>query len=88
MLSKEGEIRRDDSCLDYAGRDIILFSCHGGKGNQEWSYNHETMTLKHPTSGKCLTLATDKKKLQMEKCDINNEQQRWKFGSFNGTITN
>ena len=44
MLSKFGEIRRDDLCLDYgAGQDglmkanIILFrKCHGYKGNQFW----------------------------------------------------
>ena len=48
MLSKEGEIRRDDACLDFAGRDVILFTCHGGKGNQEWSYDHDTMTVLLP----------------------------------------
>lgn len=39
MLSKIGEIRRDESCLDYAGLDVILYPCHGSKGNQYWSYN-------------------------------------------------
>lgn len=34
MLSKTGEIRRDDSCLDYAGKEVTLYPCHGGKGNQ------------------------------------------------------
>jgi len=34
MLSKTGEIRRDEACLDYAGADVILYPCHGGKGNQ------------------------------------------------------
>jgi len=34
MLSKAGEIRRDTACLDYAGKDVILFGCHGSKGNQ------------------------------------------------------
>lgn len=41
MLSKEGEIRRDEACLDYAGQDVILYPCHGSKGNQLWFYNHE-----------------------------------------------
>lgn len=36
MLSKTGEIRRDEACLDYAGTDVILYPCHGGKGNQVW----------------------------------------------------
>lgn len=34
MLSKSGEIRRDEACLDFAGTDVILYPCHGGKGNQ------------------------------------------------------
>ncbi len=41
MLSKEGEIRRDEACLDYAGSDVILYPCHGSRGNQFWMYNHE-----------------------------------------------
>lgn len=39
MLSKDGEIRRDESCIDYAGKDVMIFSCHGMKGNQEWKYD-------------------------------------------------
>lgn len=39
MLSKDGEIRRDESCIDYAGKDVMIFPCHGNKGNQEWKYN-------------------------------------------------
>ncbi|MCP9258749.1 Polypeptide N-acetylgalactosaminyltransferase 5 [Dirofilaria immitis] len=38
MLSKDGEIRRDDSCIDYAGTDVMVYPCHGMKGNQEWKY--------------------------------------------------
>lgn len=38
MLSKTGEIRRDEACLDFAGSDVILYPCHGGKGNQVWNF--------------------------------------------------
>ncbi len=41
MLSKEGEIRRDEACLDFAGTDVILYPCHGSRGNQFWMYNHD-----------------------------------------------
>lgn len=41
MLSKQGEIRRDEACLDYAGTQIILYPCHGSRGNQFWEYNDE-----------------------------------------------
>ena len=43
MLSKTGEIRRDEACLDYAGSDVILYPCHGSKGNQFWEYTHEVI---------------------------------------------
>lgn len=46
MLSKEGEIRRDEACLDYAGQDVILYPCHGSKGNQLWIYNDDVSLLK------------------------------------------
>lgn len=39
LLSKEGEIRRDEACLDFAGKDVILYPCHGSKGNQLWLYD-------------------------------------------------
>ena len=43
MLSKTGEIRRDEACLDYAGSDVILYPCHGSKGNQFWTYDHQVI---------------------------------------------
>lgn len=40
MLSKQGEIRRNEACLDYAGSpDVVLYTCHGAMGNQHWVYN-------------------------------------------------
>ena len=39
LYSKSGEIRRDEACLDYAGTDVILYPCHGAKGNQYWEYD-------------------------------------------------
>ena len=31
MLSKTGEIRRDEACLDYGGQGVIIYPCHGQK---------------------------------------------------------
>lgn len=47
MLSKVGEIRRDESCLDYAGGDVVLYPCHGSKGNQYWIYNPNVSTSRY-----------------------------------------
>ena len=30
----QGEIRRDDTCLDFTGSEVILYPCHGARGNQ------------------------------------------------------
>ena len=89
MLSKEGEIRRDEACLDYAGAGskVILFNCHGSKGNQEWVYNHDAKILKHASSGKCLELKESKDGLEMKQCDHKEERQQWRFKTFNGTHT-
>ena len=38
MMSKAGEIRRDEGCMDYAGQFVMMYPCHGMKGNQEWMY--------------------------------------------------
>lgn len=35
-------MRRDDTCLDYSGRNSVkMFPCHGLKGNQLWNYDDE-----------------------------------------------
>lgn len=45
LLSQNGEIRRDDVCMDYAGKDVVLYPCHGSKGNQLWIYDDEVLSL-------------------------------------------
>jgi len=85
MLSKQGEIRRDEACLDYAGSDVILYPCHGSKGNQHWIYNHHDSTLRHGSSRRCLAINSKKDKLLMEDCNRENPRQRWKFSNYDHT---
>jgi len=85
MLSKQGEIRRDEACLDYAGSDVILYPCHGSKGNQHWIYNHHDSTLRHGSSRRCLAINSKKDKLLMEDCNRENPRQRWKFLNYDQT---
>ncbi|KAK3858249.1 hypothetical protein Pcinc_035552 [Petrolisthes cinctipes] len=82
MLSKEGEIRRDEACMDYAGADVILYPCHGSKGNQYWEYNPETNRIIHGSSKKCLVISQDRKKLLMEDCNLGEGRQKWKFENY------
>lgn len=82
MLSKEGEIRRDEACMDYAGTDVILYPCHGSKGNQYWEYSPETNRIIHGSSKKCLAISQDRKKLVMEDCNLEEGRQKWKFENY------
>lgn len=84
MLSKLGEIRRDDGCLDFSGglgdanKDdkIIVYPCHGMKGNQQWIYKEDNL-LKHVVSNLCLTLSDDNRHVRMTQCDANNPRHKW-----------
>ncbi|XP_016837567.1 putative polypeptide N-acetylgalactosaminyltransferase 9 isoform X1 [Nasonia vitripennis] len=82
MLSKTGEIRRDESCLDYSGTDVILYPCHGSKGNQQWTYNTQTKQIRHESSGKCLAITESKQRLLMEECSPAAPRQRWAFENY------
>uniref|UniRef100_A0A914W2I9 Polypeptide N-acetylgalactosaminyltransferase n=1 Tax=Plectus sambesii TaxID=2011161 RepID=A0A914W2I9_9BILA len=82
MLSKDGEIRRDESCVDFAGQDVMIFPCHGMKGNQEWKYDHKKNQLMHKVTNKCLEMTKDGARLQMRPCETTNEYQQWVFKEF------
>lgn len=76
MLSKAGEIRRDDGCLDYSGGDhVIIYPCHGQKGNQEWQYREDNAVF-HVNTQKCAEVSADGKSLQMRKC-TGTDRQIW-----------
>ena len=85
MMSKDGEIRRDDACLDFNQGSVTLYTCHAGKGNQEWRWN-ETGELYHPVSRKCLAVSPEKDKLVMEPCVKSEIRQQWKFENFNRSL--
>ncbi|KAI6176609.1 Polypeptide N-acetylgalactosaminyltransferase [Aphelenchoides bicaudatus] len=82
MLSKDGEIRRDESCVDYAGKDVMIFPCHGMKGNQEWKYDHKNRQLLHVVSGKCMEMSRDGSRLLMVQCEQGNAYQNWTFQDY------
>jgi polypeptide N-acetylgalactosaminyltransferase len=60
MLSKDGEIRRDESCLDAGNNDVILYPCHGTKGNQWWEYDEKAHNIIHALTKMCLTITDNK----------------------------
>ncbi|XP_046349821.1 polypeptide N-acetylgalactosaminyltransferase 5-like isoform X1 [Haliotis rufescens] len=87
MMSKGGEVRRDDGCLDYSGGDdVIIYPCHGQKGNQEWQYKEDN-TILHVNTQKCAEVSIDGKKLQMRPCSgIDRQLWQWKRKAPTGII--
>ncbi|CAG9864080.1 unnamed protein product [Phyllotreta striolata] len=85
LFSKVGEIRRDESCLDYSGQDVILYPCHGSKGNQYWKYEEDTKLLRHGSSEKCLAINEAKNKLIMEKCNPDIQRLLWSLENYDKT---
>ncbi|KAI5635029.1 glycosyl transferase family 2 domain-containing protein [Phthorimaea operculella] len=83
MYSKTGEIRRDETCLDYSGRDVVLYPCHGAKGNQMWVYEPQTKLLRHGSSEKCMAINKSKDKIVMETCNEKEKRQQWHMENFN-----
>ena len=85
MLTKEGEIRINDFCLDYEGgashlgvpQQILVIKCHGLGGNQNWSYkNKKIMHL----SGFCIELAkNNNRSVVMNTCNSTSSRQLWEW---------
>lgn len=73
MLSKSGEIRRDEGCMDYSGDKVVVLPCHGQRGNQEWEYLVNGL-IKHSNSKLCMGLSSDGGALAMSKCLGKNDQ--------------
>lgn len=89
MLSKNGEMRRDDGCLDYSGGEsVIVYPCHGQKGNQEWQYREDN-SIYHANTQKCMETSVDGQKLTMKTCTgIDRQIWTWKRKSPSGIIRN
>ncbi|KAG1687667.1 putative polypeptide N-acetylgalactosaminyltransferase 10 [Nymphon striatum] len=64
---------------------IVLYSCHGGQGNQMWRYLPETKQLYHKVSNLCLDCDPGRKELFMSKCSDFSSTQKWLYEKVNKT---
>ena len=62
---------------------VILYSCHGMKGNQKWIYDVDKRSLFHPISAHCLEGDAASKELFMSACRPDDQSQQWKFTNVN-----
>lgn len=80
---------RRNVCFDsesYVPRSpVVLYSCHGQKGNQYWKYNIETRLLYHPSTISCLDCDPNTKEIFTNPCDNSKKTQQWKFEFVNRT---
>ncbi|KAK4308027.1 hypothetical protein Pmani_020257 [Petrolisthes manimaculis] len=88
VFSKKGYIMTDESvCLDAPDSEatqdqpqVRIMAC-SEYDRQRWTYNDDTLLLKHVKSGLCLDLPSKSKPdtLSLGKCDGYNQGQKWVF---------
>eukprot|EP00005_Dracoamoeba_jomungandri_P003799 CAMPEP_0174256172 /NCGR_PEP_ID=MMETSP0439-20130205/5434_1 /TAXON_ID=0 /ORGANISM="Stereomyxa ramosa, Strain Chinc5" /LENGTH=620 /DNA_ID=CAMNT_0015338673 /DNA_START=256 /DNA_END=2118 /DNA_ORIENTATION=- len=89
LFSKTNEIRVVQSgykfCLDRGNGKLMIYSCHGMKGNQYWDYDPNTLLLSSD-GGQCLSLTSSQvvysknaDNLKMARCDASDPLQHWTF---------
>lgn len=72
----------DDKCLDLDNVSTMI--CHFNHGIQLWIYNFDTHQIFHPLD-LCITADKSTKTIEIQKCDKDNEYQKWSFGYANNT---
>ncbi|KAF5302006.1 hypothetical protein FQR65_LT08671 [Abscondita terminalis] len=63
--------------------DIMLYPCHGSKGNQYWKYDTDKQWIIHGGNPRCLDCDPGAKKLYVAKCDDTSRTQKWRFENLN-----
>jgi len=81
--TKTRQIMADDNCLDCAGADgsVKLVRCHGQGGNQAWVFDSQDQTIKHVSTGKCLTVVEGEDSPLLRECHVNTSGQAWAMHS-------
>ena len=74
-----------DVSTSVAKAPIVIWNCHGMKGNQWWKYRPNEQQLFHPVSGQCLDSDIGSKTVFMNPCDGGSRTQKWEWGTFNKT---
>ena len=83
MMSKQGQILRDEICLDvysaeniYTGKknQVYTFQCDN-VSTQNWTFDVDI--IRHQDSQHCLELSQDKEEIILRKCDSNTTRQKW-----------
>ncbi|XP_072948675.1 putative polypeptide N-acetylgalactosaminyltransferase 9 [Epargyreus clarus] len=84
VYTKDGEIRRDDMCLDFILNTVMLFFCRGRVASQIWLYDNKTENIRHMKTQNCLQAARfhQKYKVILDKCTTSSAQ-KWIMDKYN-----
>lgn len=65
---------------------VVMFACHGMKGNQHFKYRINEKQLLHPLSGHCLDCDPERGEIFMNPCDSSKDSQKWEWQHLNAKI--
>lgn len=65
---------------------VVLFGCHGMKGNQHFKYRIAAKQMYHPVSNLCMDCDSERGEVFMSKCDASKTSQRWQWQHLNETV--
>ncbi|KXJ83723.1 hypothetical protein RP20_CCG003357 [Aedes albopictus] len=83
FFTADGEITREDHCLDYDGNKLKVIRCHKMKGNQQWVFEESVKHFKHVIFNRCLEW-TDHK-LKLNDCNESTVGQKWLLQHYNAS---
>ena len=86
VFNTAGEIKLGkDQCLDYTGRELALYPCHGQGGNQHWEYDRRgDKRIRHFFHDKPCLEADEQLKPVVQRCrDENVVNEQWQFDKMN-----
>ncbi|UXI22034.1 plexin-B [Sarcoptes scabiei] len=76
-LNAKGQFGLGERCVDGNNVKIKLKFCDLGTVNGPWSYDEDTKQLINRE--KCLTYDEDRTTLQLSECDVDNQNQKWRW---------
>ncbi|XP_059053549.1 putative polypeptide N-acetylgalactosaminyltransferase 9 [Achroia grisella] len=84
VYTKDGEIRRDEMCLDYIFNLVTLFVCRRRVSSQIWLYEYRFNRIRHMETQRCLQVVRYAERLELilQTCS-HLSAQKWTMENYN-----
>lgn len=77
-------------CFDGSSSDdhapVVLFACHGMKGNQYFKYRLEEQQIYHQITNHCLDCDPERGEIFLMPCDKSKTSQQWVWKNLNREV--